>query len=103
MKFIVKRIKLSSPTKRKKCGISNSDQTGNQERVLKYQFFKADEIVNASLQNSTDITKEQIEAFRDTSYDGTLNNHGKHYQFANYMDGNWVHDFITPKGISTPN
>jgi len=66
--------------------------------VLKYQFFKADEIVNASLQNSTDITKEQIEAFRDTSYDGTLNNHGKHYQFANYMDGNWVHDFYYAEG-----
>ena len=42
--------------------------------ILKYQFLKADEVVNASLQNSTDITKEQIEAFRDTSYDGTLNN-----------------------------
>lgn len=66
--------------------------------VLKYQFFKADEIVNASLQNSTDITKEQIEAFRDTSYDGTLNNHGKHYQFANYIDGNWVHDFYYGEG-----
>ena len=28
--------------------------------------------------------EEQIEAFRDTSYDGILNNHGKHSQFANY-------------------
>jgi hypothetical protein len=51
-----------------------------------------------SLQNSSDITKEQIEAFRDTSYDGTLNNHGKHYQFANYMDGKWVHDFYYAEG-----
>jgi len=66
--------------------------------ILKYHFKKPDEIVNASLQNSTDITKEQIEAFRDTSYDGTLNNHGKHYQFANYMDGNWVHDFYYAEG-----
>lgn len=66
--------------------------------ILKYQFLKADEVVNASLQNSTDITKEQIEAFRDTSYDGTLNNHGKHYQFANYIDGNWVHDFYYGEG-----
>ena len=40
--------------------------------VLKYQFSKPDEIVNASLQNSSDITKEQIEAFRDTSYDCLL-------------------------------
>jgi Type I restriction-modification system methyltransferase subunit len=66
--------------------------------ILKYQFFKADEVVNASLQNCTDITKQQIESFRDTSYDGTLNNHGKHYQFANYMDGNWVHDFYYAEG-----
>ncbi|MCT3897630.1 DEAD/DEAH box helicase family protein [Elizabethkingia anophelis] len=66
--------------------------------VLKYQFSKQDEIVNTSLQNSSDITKEQIEAFRDTSYDGTLNNRGKHYQFANFIDGNWVHDFYYTEG-----
>jgi hypothetical protein len=66
--------------------------------ILKYQFSKQDEIVNTSLQNSSDITKEQIEAFRDTSYDGTLNNHGKHYQFANYIDGKWVHDFYYAEG-----
>lgn len=66
--------------------------------VLKYQFSKPDEIVNTSLQNSSDITQEQIEAFRDTSYDGTLNNHGKHSQFANYIDGKWVHDFYYAEG-----
>lgn len=66
--------------------------------ILKYQFSKQDEIVNTSLQNSSDITKEQIEAFRDTSYDGTLNNHEKHSQFANYIDGNWVHDFYYAEG-----
>ncbi|OBW40097.1 Release factor glutamine methyltransferase [Chryseobacterium sp. MOF25P] len=66
--------------------------------VLKYQFSKQDEIVNTSLQNSSDITKEQIEAFRDTSYNGTLNNRGKHYQFANFIDGNWVHDFYYTEG-----
>lgn len=66
--------------------------------VLKYQFSKQDEIVNTSLQNTSDISKEQIEAFRDTSYDGTLNNRGKHYQFANFIDGNWVHDFYYTEG-----
>ena len=66
--------------------------------VLKYQFSKPDEIVNTSLQNSSDITQEQIEAFRDTSYDGTLNNHGKHSQFANYIDGKWIHDFYYAEG-----
>ncbi|WP_213188924.1 helicase-related protein [Cloacibacterium caeni] len=66
--------------------------------VLKYQFSKQDEIVNTSLQNSSDITQEQIEAFRDTAYDGTLNNHGKHFQFANYIDGKWIHDFYYAEG-----
>ncbi|MFC0343727.1 N-6 DNA methylase, partial [Epilithonimonas hispanica] len=66
--------------------------------VLKYQFSKQDKIVNTSLQNSSEITKEQIEAFRDTSYDGTLNNRGKHYQFANFIDGKWVHDFYYTEG-----
>lgn len=66
--------------------------------ILKYQFSKQDEIVNTSLQNSSDITREQIEAFRDTSYDGSLNNRGKHYKFANFIDGNWVHDFYYAEG-----
>ncbi|AZI41210.1 restriction endonuclease subunit R [Epilithonimonas vandammei] len=66
--------------------------------ILKYLFSKPDDVVNTSLQNSTDITQEQIEAFRDTNYDGTLNNYRKHYQFANYMDGNWVHDFYYGEG-----
>lgn len=66
--------------------------------ILKYQFSKRDEIVNTSLQNSSDITKEQIEAFRDTSYEGTLNNHEKHSRFANYIDGKWVHDFYYAEG-----
>jgi predicted DNA binding protein len=73
-------------------------QNRNKKGVLKYQFSKQDEIVNTSLQNSSDITKEQIEAFRDTSYDGTLNNRGKHYQFANFIDGKWVHDFYYTEG-----
>ena len=66
--------------------------------VLKYQFSKQDKIVNTSLQNSSDISKEQIEAFRDSNYDGTLNNREKHYQFANFIDGNWVHDFYYTEG-----
>ncbi|PWN58487.1 helicase-related protein [Chryseobacterium viscerum] len=71
---------------------------GLKKGILKYQFSKQDEIVNTSLQNSSDITKEQIEAFRDTSYHGILNNLGKHYQFANFINGNWVHDFYYTEG-----
>jgi uncharacterized DUF497 family protein/methylase of polypeptide subunit release factors len=66
--------------------------------ILKYLFSKSDEVVNTSLQNSSSISKEQIEAFRDTAYDGTLNNYGKHYQFANFIDGKWIHDFYYAEG-----
>lgn len=69
-----------------------------QKKILKYHFIKPDEIVNTSLQNSSEISEKQIEAFRDTEYDGTLNNYGKHYEFANYIDGKWVHDFYYAKG-----
>ena len=66
--------------------------------ILKYHFKKPDAIVETALQNSPDLSQEQIAAFRDTEYDGTLNNHGKHYQFANYHDGKWMHDFYYAEG-----
>lgn len=66
--------------------------------ILKYLFSKPDDIVNSSLQNSSGILEEQIEAFRDTAYDGKLNNFGKHYKFANFIDGRWVHDFYYAEG-----
>ena len=66
--------------------------------ILKYHFSKPDEIVNTSLQNKSDILEEELEAFRDTSYDGTLHNYGKDYRFANFIDGNWVHDFYYAEG-----
>jgi hypothetical protein len=65
--------------------------------VLKYQFAKGDEIIDTAIQNNSSISKELVEAFRDTSYDG-INNHGKHSQFANYIDGKWVHDFYYAEG-----
>lgn len=69
-----------------------------QKKILKYHFIKPDEIVNTSFQNSSEISEKQIEAFRDTEYDGMLNNYGKHYEFANYIDGKWVHDFYYAEG-----
>ncbi|SHF40658.1 Methyltransferase domain-containing protein [Chryseobacterium sp. OV279] len=66
--------------------------------VLKYQFLKADDIVNTSLQNSAELSKEQIESFRDTEYDGWLHNSENHKPFANYIDGKWVHDFYYAEG-----
>ena len=66
--------------------------------ILKYQFKKEDSIVPASLQNSPDISQELIDAFKDTHYSGILNNYGKHYKFANYIDGRWIHDFYYAEG-----
>lgn len=66
--------------------------------ILKYQFSKSDTIVETSLQNNPNISKEEVEAFKDTNYDGTLNNHGKHIQFANFYNGNWMHDFYYAEG-----
>lgn len=66
--------------------------------VLKYQFIKADQIVEASLQNNPNISKEEIDAFRNTDYNGTLNNHEKYPQFANFIDGKWMHDFYYAEG-----
>ncbi len=66
--------------------------------VLKYQFAKADEVVDTALQSSSGVSQEQLAAFRDTTYDGRLNNHGRHYEFANYYAGRWVHDFYYAEG-----
>lgn len=66
--------------------------------ILKYHFSKPDEIVNTSLQNKSDILEEELEAFRDTSYDGSLHDYDKHYRFANFIDGRWVHDFYYAEG-----
>lgn len=66
--------------------------------ILKYLFKKDDQIVETALQNSTDLSREQIEAFRDTEYDGLFNNPKKHLKFANYYNGVWVHDFYYAEG-----
>lgn len=67
-------------------------------KILKYQFQKDDEIVPTALQNSSDISPEEIRAFKDTEYDGTLKNQVEHYRFANFYDGKWVHDFYYTEG-----
>ena len=66
--------------------------------ILKYQFAKEDHTVDTSLQNSSDITEEQIAAFKATSYDGTIHNHSRHFAYANYQDGKYVHDFYYAEG-----
>ena len=66
--------------------------------ILKYHFSKQDKIVNTSLQNSSDISEEQVAAFKATSYDGTIKNHSRYFDFANYYNGNYIHDFYYAEG-----
>ena len=66
--------------------------------ILKYPFIKQDEIVNTSLQNSSDITEEQVAPFKATSYDGSIKNHSRHFDFANYYNAEYIHDFYYAEG-----
>lgn len=93
-----KSEKIIQTQKRKGSEYRTQTKPEIKKGVLKYLFSKSDEVVNTSLQNSSEISQEQIEAFRDTNYDGTLNNYGKHYQFANFINGKWVHDFYYAEG-----
>src|SRR5690554_1405838 len=71
---------------------------GIKKKILKYHFVKPDAVVALGVQNNPDISKEEIEAFRDTHYDGALSNYGNHYHRANYINGKWVHDFYYAEG-----
>lgn len=93
-----KSEKIIQTQKRKDSEYRTQTKPEIKKGILKYLFSKSDEVVNTSLQNSSSISKEQIEAFRDTDYDGTLNNYDKHYQFANFINGKWVHDFYYAEG-----
>ncbi|MFN3773437.1 toprim domain-containing protein [Cloacibacterium normanense] len=66
--------------------------------ILKYHFSKSDEIVGTAFHNNPNISKEEMSAFMDTNYDGTINNFQKHLQFANYYKGAWIHDFYYAEG-----
>jgi superfamily II DNA or RNA helicase len=89
---------LQAKNKRKESEYSVQTKPQIKKGILKYLFSKTDEVINTSLQNSSDISPQQIEAFRDTDYDGTINNRGKHYPFANFINGKWVHDFYYAEG-----
>ena len=68
------------------------------KKILKYQFVKNDTVVDTALQNSLNITPEQVKAFADTNYDGQLNNYQEHQQYANYYKGRYIHDFYYAEG-----
>ena len=96
--IIDKADKILQSQKTKNSEYEIQSQPIMKKGILKYQFAKEDQIVDASLQNSSDITDAQIAAFKATSYDGTIENHTRHFQFANFQDGKYIHDFYYAEG-----
>jgi len=74
------------------------DKPDIKSKILKYQFRKVDEIVPAGNQNSSALSPEELRAFQDTLYNGTIINRAEHYILANFIDGRWVHDFYYAEG-----
>lgn len=96
--ILAKADKILQSQKTKNSEYEIQSQPLLKKGILKYQFSKKDQIVDASLQNSSDITDAQIAAFKATSYDGTIENHTRHFQFANFQDGKYIHDFYYAEG-----
>ena len=69
-----------------------------QKGILKYEFLKEDTIIATAEQNNSGISKEEINAFRDTDYNGIITNYNEHSKYASYIDGKWVHDFYYTEG-----
>lgn len=67
--------------------------------VLKYQFEKEDEIVDAKNQSRfNELSDREIEIFGYTGYDGSLPYNKDYKDYINYIDGKWVHDFYYAEG-----
>lgn len=91
-------------TKSKKQVIENTGEYKVQstpeisKKTLKYHFVKDDIVVDTALQNSHNITPEQVKAFADTNYNGEIANPEIHAQYANYYKGKYIHDFYYAEG-----
>lgn len=74
-----------------------SNNTGKKSKY-KTELNRGVETVPTSQQFSHAFSEGEVEAFADTDYDGTINNHTKHRKYANYMGGRFVHDFYYAEG-----
>lgn len=68
------------------------------KKHLKYHFQKEDSIVPASIHNDVKVSEAELSAFKDADYNGVLANPDKHFEFANYYLGKYVHDFYYIEG-----
>ncbi|GIJ92787.1 hypothetical protein CAPN002_00050 [Capnocytophaga stomatis] len=67
--------------------------------ILKYQYQKQDNIVDTGLQNSPNLSEEEIEAFKNTRYNGVLDSEEKKFdKYKNLYKGKQIHDFYYAEG-----
>ena len=64
----------------------------------KLKLNRGAEVVPASRQFTHPFSEEEVEAFADTDYDGTLHSPEEHRPYANYINGKYVHDFYYAEG-----
>lgn len=81
--------KGETPKKRSSKGVGNGIK-----RLLK----KGGEIVPASVHFQTTFSKSEIDAFKDTNYDGTIKNWRNHFEHVSYYDGSYMNDFYYAEG-----
>ena len=81
--------KGETPKKRSSNGVGNG---------IKLTLKKGGEIVPASVHFQTTFSESEIEAFKDTYYDGTIENWKDHIEHVSYHNGSYLNDFYYAEG-----
>ena len=81
--------KGETPKKRSSKGVENG---------IKLTLKKGGEIVPASVHFQTTFSESEIEAFKDTYYDGTIENWKDHIEHVSYHNGSYLNDFYYAEG-----
>lgn len=81
--------KGETPKKRSSKGVGNG---------IKLTLKKGGEIVPASVHFQTTFSESEIEAFKDTYYDGTIENWKDHIEHVSYHNGSYLNDFYYAEG-----
>lgn len=65
---------------------------------VKVHLKKGGEIVDASVHFNTSFSSGEVEAFKDTSYDGIIENWEAHKEHVSYYAGKYMNDFYYAEG-----
>ena len=65
---------------------------------IKRHLKKAGDVVPASVHFDNDFSDEEVSAFKDTNYDGTISNWQDHKAHVSYYNGLYMHDFYYAEG-----